>query len=166
MRSAGILRYVAAQCTSALRRRVRSVVQAERLRCLRQSGIDHPRLQPRESVLGIDLEDLVHARRAHDNPVLRRERTPGQPCARATWHHLDTRPMQYLNNPGYFIGRRRQYDRARHDPVGGEPIGLIDEQAIRVGDDVLLADNFSQLEHERPGNRRHARLEGHGRGDL
>ncbi|MNE83888.1 hypothetical protein D3C80_1807450 [compost metagenome] len=67
MHATGVLRHVAADGTSDLRRRVRRVIQAERRRGLGNRQVAYTRLNPRRAGGGIDVQDVVEARHHQQN---------------------------------------------------------------------------------------------------
>ena len=107
VRSTRVLRHISAQRARALRRRVGRVIQSVRLGRFREVCVDHARLQSSEPVVGVDLQDPVHARHTDDYAVLGRESTSGESRAGTSRNDLDTFRVQHLDDAGDLVRRVR-----------------------------------------------------------
>ena len=78
MGSTGVGAHVAADRTGLLARRVGRVVKAMRIGGLRKIQVEHTRFDPRDPVVGVDLEDPVHFRGRQDDRTPKRNRSTGE----------------------------------------------------------------------------------------
>jgi len=144
VRPPGVLGDVAADRARRLGGRVGRVVEAVRTRRFAQPRVHHARLHARDAVLGIEGEDARHTRGADDHGAVARQRPSGEPRSRAARHDRDARVPEHAHDPGDLDGARGENDRSRRPAIGGEPVGLVDEEAIRVRDDVLRAHQLAE----------------------
>ena len=86
MRTAGVLRHIAADGAGALAGGIGRVEIALRLDGQRDIQIDHAGLHHRALVFQIDFEDAIHAREADDHAALARDRAAAQARPRAAAH--------------------------------------------------------------------------------
>jgi hypothetical protein len=87
VRSAGILRHIAANRAGLLARGIGGIEELLILDRQRDVEIDDARLHHRAFVGEVEFEDAVHARERDNDPALARDRSAAQARARAAPHH-------------------------------------------------------------------------------
>ena len=102
---------VAADRARLLRRRVGRVVQPEVRDRPREVEVEHARLDPREALVGVDLEDAVHLRGHDDDRVVDRRRAAREAGAAPPRHE----------RPVVAAPRRARCSRPRRPSSGSTP---------------------------------------------
>ena len=142
---ARVLGDIAADAAGALRRGIRGVVEAVGPGRRREMGVDDSGLDARPPVVQVEFQDPVHARRTHHHGPVDRERAAGETRPRAAGHEGHACLGDGPDHPGGLVSVPGQHRRPWRTPVGGEPVGLVDHQPGRVGDDSVRphdADEF------------------------
>ncbi len=127
---------VAADGAGDLRRRVGRVVEAVRLRRLRDGEVAHAGLHARVAPVRAQLEDPVEARHHEQHALLERQCAAGQPRPRAAGddrHPAAVTDAQHLRDLLDALG---EHDQQRHRAVRGEPVALVRTQVLAPVQDL------------------------------
>ena len=107
-------------------------------------GVDHPRLNPGESVPGVKLEQVGHPCRTDHDRVTIRQRAPGESRSRTSRDYGHCFLRKDAQHTADFVGVPREHDRSWRPSVGGQPVGFISQKTIRVDDDPSVSHDTSE----------------------
>ncbi len=144
VRSAGVLRDVAADGADLLRRGIGRVEVPERPDRLADVEVGHAGLDRDLLVVEVDVEDRAHSCETHHHPVGRRERAAGEAGARAARNERDVRVDARTHNLGDGVGGERQDHCSGRDPMPGQSITGVRPQRCRSSDEPVVADRGAQ----------------------
>src|SRR5262249_1039423 len=129
MRTAGVLRDIAADGAGALARRIRRVEVALRLDCQRDIQVDDAWLHDGALVREVDFENPVHAREADGDTAGAGNRAAAQARARAAADDGDLVLAGDLDDRHHVLGRARKHYHLR--------TGFVDTAVVFVQQQVL-----------------------------
>ena len=111
---------------------------------LREVGVHHAGLHHRDAVLGVDLEDPVHARALDHHPALQGQGAAGEAGPGAPRHegHLVGPAGAHHRLHLELVGG--QHHGARPGAVVGETVRLVDEELFRTREHGLRAHRVAQ----------------------
>ena len=141
MNSARVGRGISADRAGALAGRIgremkRAAARHERDR-VAQRRVAHARLHVRNAILQIDLEDAVHLHCRDDHAVVERHASAGQAGPRAAGNDLRIVLDQRFENSDDLIVVDGKTHCRRTRFGDREPVGFIDKQLVRIGDDPI-----------------------------
>ena len=135
---------VPADRAGELARGIGHVVEARRGERLGEVEVHQARLDHRELVRVVDLEDARHAGERDDDAALGREAPAGKPRSGAA---RDERQPFRVGEPdagGHFRRAARETDRVGHRAEDGEPVRLVDHELVRLGQNTVRADDHRE----------------------
>ena len=124
--------------------RIRRIEQADALDGVLQVAGDHVRLDDREQVRLVDLEDAVHPLEAEDDAAAHRHRAAGV----ARCRRRAARAASASRCRACAIAATSAAVAGQHDDVGGMParraVDAVGRQRVRVDADVRVADDAAE----------------------
>ena len=141
VRAAGVFRHVAANRAGLLAAWIGSVEQPEMRHRFRNLDVRYARLDHRNAVRGVDLEDAPHSRGGDDDSTAMRHRTAAQPRARPSRSHWQLKFVAEADNSGGLIRPVRKDHRVR--PLRfHRAIEFVNDQVFKTPQHVPLADDL------------------------
>ncbi len=135
--AAGIHADVAGDGAGELRGGIGRIEEAVARDRIGDAEIGDARLQRDRAVVVVDVQDLRHLRDADDDGVLQRQRPAGERGAGASRHHLDAALVAIGQDLAGFLGRLGQDDGQGRFLVGGQRVGLVGLDLVRMVDDAV-----------------------------
>ncbi len=148
VRAARVVRDVAADRAGLLARGIRRIVEALRAHRPREVEVHQSRLHHRDLVLVVHLEHAVHPHERDDETALGRQAAAGEPGARAAGHERDALPAGDLDQGRHLLRAPREHHEVGEGAEEGEPVGLVDEQLFRIGEDAARTEQGLHLATE------------------
>ena len=145
VRAARVRVHVAADRRGLLARGSGAYVKPSGASAVDRSRFGQARLDPREAVLGADLEDSGHLRRDHDERVADRGGGPCEPGARAARHDREpVRSPRSARTPG-LLGRARERDE-RAAALHHRGVARVQAPREGIGQDPVRAQHLFERE--------------------
>ena len=142
--TAGVRVHVPADRADLLRRGIRRVREAAGPQGVPEVEVEDAGLDPRQPVLGSDLEDAVHLGGDDDDRVRDRRRTAGETGPAPTRHDREVVPRRHLHARHDVVRRVDEYDEPRA-PLDHGRVPRVEPQRERVGEHRLEAERVDQI---------------------
>src|SRR5689334_6163439 len=137
MYAASVLADVPADGAARLTRRVWHVVEAVRRCGARDLRVDDARLNQRETVLRVNLQNAAHARKLYAHAAADGQSAARKTRPRAARHKRHALAREKLQDFGDLFRRSWEDDGARPVSVVRQPVALVHEQLFSVRDDLF-----------------------------
>ena len=125
VRSAGVLRHVAAQGAGALAGGVGGVVEPVGQRRIGEAGVDDARLDHRAAALRVEVQDSVEAGQDDQHGVGCRERSAGEPGAGPAGHKRHGGHVQQADDGDEFGAVSREHGEGGARGVRRQAVGFV-----------------------------------------
>ena len=137
---AGVCGDVAPDGAGQLTRGIRGVVEAVGFHRLGHLQVGDPWLRGHGAVFQVDVQDLVHARQAHDHAVLQGQGPARKAGARAPGHNGDADFTAEPQEGGNFPGGPGQDHGHGLLAIGRHSVALVHYQVLGMVDDLVLLE--------------------------
>ena len=148
MHPAGILGHIAADGAGNLRRGIGGVIQAIRCGSFGNGEIAHAGLNHRAAGVGVDVQDLLEARKRQDQPETVRlgaTRQTGSSAPRHQGHALDRADLEDFQHLRLGF---RQHHHHRHLPQRGHAVAFVGTQILHIVEQARRRHDARQRIHQ------------------
>ncbi len=139
--AAGAFCNVSTNCAGRLARRIGNVIQAELRRRPGHLQVDDARLDHRQTIRLVELEDFAHPRQLDYNAFIKGQGAARQSSAGAARSERHSCFCEHLHYGSCLIGGGRKNNSSRTMLVLRQAIAFIHDQLVRLRENVLAADN-------------------------